>query len=231
MSYIIGGIIKGFELIFTGDAETYSALWVTLRASSLSILASLVIGLPLGFAIGYWNFPFKGTARTILNTLLALPTVLIGLLVYAFISQQGPLGDLNILFSIPAIVVGQTILALPIVVALTSSHIESMDPGLRLTLLSLGSRGKDLVTGTLWEARYYLMIAAMTAYGRVISEVGISLMVGGNIKWRTRTLTTALALETGRGDFASAVALGIVLMSLAFAVNAGVMILRRRAYT
>ncbi len=167
--------------------------------------------------------------RTIVDTLLALPTVFVGLLVYAFLSHQGPLGNLGLLFTLPGIAIGQTILALPIVIALTATAVESSDPNLDLTLMSLGANRRQLMVSSLWEVRFGILAAAVTAYGRVLTEVGIAIMVGGNIKWHTRTITTAIALETSKGQFAMAMALGLVLIGIALFVNISVSFLRKRA--
>jgi tungstate transport system permease protein len=229
MAYILDGLFKAIELLFTGHGETYNAIVTTIKVSTLSMIASLLMGIPLGFLLGYTDFFGKRLLRSIVDTLLAFPTVLIGLLVYAFISRRGPLGELGLLFTIPGIAIGQTILALPIVIALTATAIESLDRRLRLTLLTLGAGGGQIAITSLWEARYSVLVAAVTAYGRVISDIGISMMVGGNIKWYTRTITTTIALETGKGEFAMGIALGLVLLMVAFLVNGSLSILRKRA--
>jgi tungstate transport system permease protein len=192
------------------------------------MIASLLIGVPAGFALGYGEFRGKRPLRLLVDTLLALPTVFIGLLVYAFLTRRGPLGDWGMLFTLPGIAIGQTILALPIVVALTATAVESMDARLHTTLMTLGAGRRQLALTTLWEGRFSILAAAVTAYGRVLTEVGISMMVGGNIKWHTRTITTAIALETNKGQFAIGIALGLVLLSIAFVVNLSLAFLRRR---
>jgi tungstate transport system permease protein len=164
----------------------------------------------------------------VLNTLLALPSVVVGLVVYLLLSRSGPLGEWGLLFTLPGIAVGLTILALPIVVALSATAVESMDRQLRVTLISLGANRQQLFLSTLWEARHGIIAAALTAYGRVMTEVGIAMMVGGNIKWQTRTITTAIALETNKGEFAMGIALGLVLLMIAFGVNVSVSFLRKR---
>ena len=227
MDYLLTGFIKALELLVQGDAQTYSAVWTTLRLSSLSMAASLVLGIPLGFGLGFYSFPAKKPVRTVVDTMLALPTVFIGLLVYAFISRQGPLGGMGLLFTIPGIAIGQTILALPIVIALTATAVEGLDRRLRPTLLTLGADGRQVALTTLWEARFAVLAAGVAAYGRVATEVGISMMVGGNIKWHTRTITTAVALETGKGEFATGIALGVILVLIAFGVNLALSRLRR----
>jgi tungstate transport system permease protein len=228
MDYILNGLIQAIHLLLSGHAETYSAVGVTLRVSSLSIAASLLLGLPMGFVLGQSEFAGKQLVRLFVNTLLSLPTVLIGLLVYSFLSKRGPLGDLELLFTIPGIAIGQTMLGLPIIVALTASAVENMDRRLRLTLLTLGASKRQILVTTIIEARFSLLAAAVTAYGRIVSEVGISMMVGGNIKWFTRTITTAVALETNKGEFAMGIALGLVLLFIAFGVNILLHFIHRR---
>ncbi len=227
MDFILQGILQAFKLLFSGDPETFSAVAATVKASGFSMAASLIIGVPAGFALGYLRFPGRRQVRLVVDTLLSLPTVFIGLLVYAFISRQGPLGDLGLLFTLPGIAVGQAILALPVVIALTATAIESMDANLRTTLISLGTGRRQLLLTSLWEVRRGILSAGLTAYGRVMTEVGISMMVGGNIKWHTRTITTAIALETGKGMFATGIALGMVLLLIAFTVTLPASLLRR----
>ena len=228
MEFIFQGFLKAIHLLFDGNSETYSAVFITIKVSSSSMFASLVIGIPLGFLLGYYDFKGKRQVRIVVDTLLALPTVFIGLLVYAFLSQRGPLGNLGLLFTLPGIAIGQTILALPIVIALTAAAVESMDEQLNVTLISLGANRRQLLLSSLWEVRYGIVAAGVTAYGRVLTEVGISMMVGGNIKWYTRTITTAIALETNKGQFAMGIALGLVLLAIAFIVSISVSFLRKR---
>jgi len=228
MDFIVAGFIKAIELLINFDHSTWTAILATLRASTCSMLISLGAGLPCGFLLGYFNFKWKRPLRTVLDTLLALPTVSVGLLVYAFISAQGPLGQFELLFTLTGITIGQTILAFPIITAITASIVENIDPELKLTLVSLGAGKRNIITTCLWEVRYGLLAAAVTAYGRVLTEVGISMMVGGNIKYHTRTITTAIALETNKGLFADGIALGIVLIGIAFAVNISLSFLRKQ---
>ncbi len=228
MEFLFQGILQAFNLLFTGDPETYSAVGATLRASTLSMAASLAMGVPCGFVLGHLEFPGRRQARLLVDTMLSLPTVFIGLIVYALVSHRGPLGDMDMLFTLPGIAIGQTILALPIVIALSATAIEGMDANLRPSLISLGASRRQLLLSGLWEVRHGILAAALTAYGRVMTEVGISMMVGGNIKWHTRTITTAIALETGKGMFATGIALGLVLLFIAFAVTLPASFLRRK---
>jgi tungstate transport system permease protein len=229
VDFITQGIVQAIVLLFTGDGETYSAIMATVKVSSLSIFSSLLIGIPCGFILGYFVFPGKSQLRAISDTLLALPTVVVGLFAYAFISHRGPLGNLDLLYSIPGIALAQTILVLPIVISLTAAAIESLDRRLKPTLIALGAHGRQIAVTSLLEARYAVLIAAATAYGRAISEVGVSMIIGGNIKWHTRTITTAITLETGKGEFSMGIALGIVLLTLAFLVNGTLVFLRKRS--
>lgn len=228
MNFLVDGFFQAVELLLSGDAETYSAIWVTLRVSGYSMGCSLFIGVPLGFCLGYFDFWGKKPLRTLVDTLMALPTVFIGLLVYAFLTRSGPLGNFGLLFTLPGIAVGQTILALPLVVGLTATAVESMDEKLRIAIMSLGANRRQLFLSSLWETRHGILAGAIAAYGRVMTEVGISMMVGGNIKWHTRTITTAIALETNKGQFGMGIALGLVLLVIAFCVNVSVSLLRRR---
>jgi tungstate transport system permease protein len=228
MDFIFAGIIEAVRLLATGDPETYSAVYASLRLAAMSMGASLLIGLPAGFFLGYSDFPGKREVRLVLDTLLFLPTVFIGLLVYALISSRGPFGEMGLLFTLPGIAIGQTILALPVVMALTATATEEADRNLRLTLMSLGADSRQILLTSLWETRLGIVTAALVAAGKVMTEVGISMMVGGNIKWHTRTITTAIALETNKGLFAMGIALGLVLLLIALTVNLGIVFLKRR---
>ena len=229
MGFIQEGFTQAITLLVHRDPATYSAMSATLRASGLAMAASLVLGIPLGYLLGYFDFRLKRQFRIIVDTLLSLPTVFIGLVVYALLTRNGPLGNMGLIFSIPGIAIGQTILALPIVIALTATAVEAVDNNLRITLMSLGANRRQIAASTLWEVRVGILSAAVTATGRVLTEVGISLMVGGNIKWHTRTITTAIALETSKGEFGMGIALGLVLLLIALAVNVSLAGLRKRS--
>ncbi len=228
MDFLLDGFLQAFTLLWRHDPAVFSAIGTTVRVSTASVLLSLLLGIPAGFVLGYADFPGKRGLRTLVDTLLSLPTVFIGLLVYAFVSRRGPLGELGLLFTLPAIVIGQTILALPVITALTAAAVEALDRRLRPTLTALGAGGRQILLTTVREAHFGILTAAVTAYGRVMTEVGISMMVGGNIKWHTRTITTAIALETGKGEFATGIALGLVLLAIALGVNFSLSLLKRR---
>lgn len=229
MEFIQEGFSQAIRLLLDRDPATYSAISATLQASGLAMAASLVVGIPLGYLLGYLDFILKRQIRIIVDTLLSLPTVFIGLVIYALLTRNGPFGQAGLLFTIPGIAIGQVILSLPIIIALTATAVEAADPNLRITLMSLGANRRQIAAGTLWEVRLGILAAAVTATGRVLTEVGISLMVGGNIKWHTRTITTAIALETSKGEFGMGIALGLVLLLIALTVNITLAGLRRRA--
>ncbi len=228
MDFILEGFIQGIKLIFSMDEETANIVITTLRLTGLSMLGILSLGLPLGFLLGYCKFPGKTVLRYIVDTLLSLPTVVIGLLVYAFICRNGPFGDYELLFTIRGMAIGQLILGLPIVIAYTATVVEESDQRLKMTLQTLGASGYRLAITSLWESRFQILVAALTSYGRIVGEVGSAMMLGGNIKWHTRTITTAISLETGKGDFALGIALGVILIAISFALNVALSFIRHR---
>lgn len=219
MDFLGQGMITALKLLFTLDREVYSVVLLSLRVSSTALLAAAVIGVPLGFVVGTWQFRGRGMVGTALNTLMALPTVVVGLFVYSLLSHQGPLGSLNFLFTVKAVVIGQFILATPIVAALTMSAVQEVDVRVRPTAQTLGAGKLRTAWTVLEEARFALIAAVIAGFGRAIAEVGSAFMVGGNIKGYTRTMTTAIALEAGKGEYSMAMALGIILIIVAFMVN------------
>ena len=228
MNLITDGFQEAIELLASGNESVYSAISVTVTVSSWALLISLIIGSPLGFLLGYYQFPGKSIVRTIVDTFLAIPTVVIGLMAYTIFSQAGFLGNYNLLFTQKAIIIAQVFLGLPIIIALTATQVELVDKRLYISLKGLGASAHKILIATLVEARFGLMTAAMTAYGRIITEIGISMMVGGNIKYHTRTITTAIALETGKGEFVTGIALGLVLFAVALIVNIALSMLKRK---
>ena len=210
---------NAIQLIIHGDPETYAAIWITFKTSTLSTILSLLIALPLGFSLGFYNFSGKSIVKTLANSLLAIPTVTIGLLVYLLLAADGPLGNLHLLFSVPAIIIGQTLLALPIMIVMIANSIETTENNLRETLFTLGANHWQIFLTILQESRLAIIAAAIMAYSRIASEVGIAMMLGGNIKFFTRTMTTAIALETMKGNFALGIALGIILLFFALGAN------------
>ena len=219
MDLLVDSTKSAFLLLISFDPELWEIVWVSLRVSWYSTLFAAVFGVPAGFMIAYSDFPGKRFVLTILNTLLALPTVVIGLLVYSFISRRGIFGPLELLYTQTAIIIGQVILITPLITSLTIAAISRIDTRYRKTALTLGATKLQMAIVIIKEARYGICAALIAAFGRVIAEVGISMMLGGNAKGFTRTMTTAMALEYDKGEFVLAVALGITLMTIAFAIN------------
>lgn len=210
---------RAMELIFTGNPEILGITATSLGLAVASTAISSAIGIVLALALHLNSFPGRRGLLVVLNGLMALPTVVIGLTVYAVLSRSGPLGSLGLLYTRSAIVIGQVILAFPIVTSLVYGALSGGDPALLETLDTLGIRGSRKLLIILDEARYPVLMAVIAGFGRVIGEVGVSMMLGGNIRWRTRTITTAIALETGKGEFEQAMALGIILITLSLGVN------------
>ena len=219
MGYFSDGMHKAIALLLNMDDATFSAIQATLSSTSCALVIAMVLGLPLGFLLGYASFPGKKTLRLISDTLLAFPTVLIGLIVYVLITYRGPFGQFGLLFTLTGMVIGQSILALPIIVSWTAQAVESLDARCRETLLTLGASPLQVALHTIREVRYDLGMVCVTAFGRVVTEVGVAMMLGGNIRYSTRTMTTAISLETSKGEFAQGIALGLVLLLIAFLVN------------
>lgn len=227
MDFLLNGFTEAFNLLLNGNLETYSAIKATLYTSSVSILLAVIVGFPLGFMLGFYDFRGRKILRLLSDTALAMPTVAIGLILYAFITRNGPFGSLNLLFTLKAVMLGQFVLALPIIISLTASVVENMEKKHYLTILNLRLAPAKLVFCVLYELRYALMVVIATAYGRIVAEVGVAMMIGGNIKYFTRTITTAVSLETNKGEFAMGIALAMVLIFIAFLVNLAIFALKK----
>ena len=219
MDYIINGIQEAFRIIVSCDARFLEIVLVSIKVSFTSTVLATVFGVPLGILIVEKKFIGKDTIVTIINTLMSLPTVVVGLLVYSFLSRRGPLGEHGLLFTLTAIVIGQCILSFPIICGLTISSIQSLDTRIQKTIASLGANSVQGFGMFINEARFGILAAIIAGFGRVFAEVGVSMMLGGNIKGYTRTITTAIALETSKGEFALGIALGLVLLVVAFTIN------------
>jgi len=218
----------GLKLIFTGDAEVYEVAGRTLAISLSSTAIGTILFLPLASLIYYHAFPGKDLFVTFIRALYSMPTVFVGLLVFIILSRTGPLGGLEILFTPTAIVIGEVILISPILLGLTITALNAVPPDIRDTAMSLGATRLQTMVTVVREAKYGIATGIMMAFGRAVSEVGIALMVGGNIRGFTRTLTTAMSLETSMGNIEFSMALGLILMSLAFAVSIVAYRLQRR---
>jgi tungstate transport system permease protein len=219
MDYILEGLKAAVKLIITLDREMFSIAFVSLKVSTLSTLLATLLGIPFGFMVAIKDFWGKRGVITMLNTLMALPTVVIGLLVYSFISRRGPLGAIGLLYTPGAMVIGQTILAFPIIAAFSLSATFGVDKRVEKTALTLGANDLQTALFILAEGRFAFLSAIIAGFGRVFAEVGVSMMLGGNIRGFTRNITTAIAFETGKGEFALGIALGIILLSVAFSIN------------
>lgn len=208
-----------FSLLFSGDGELWQIILISLRVS----LIAMLIASPLAIAIGYFlataSFPGRRFLIVLTQGLLASPTVVVGLLLYLLLSRQGIFGSLKLLFTQEAMIIGQVLIAMPVLVAFTISAVQGADPRARETAISLGAAPLRSALTTLVEVRFGVMAAVFNAFGRIVSEIGCSLMVGGNIAGVTRNIPTAIALETSKGEFAQGIALGFVLLIVALSIN------------
>ena len=219
METILHGLARAMALIASFDRELYSVIFLSLEVSGLAVAIAALLGVPMGALIALRRFPGRGVAITALNTLMGLPPVVAGLAVYLFLSRSGPLGFLGLLYSPGAMVIAQAVIALPIVAALTWSSVASVGPGIRETALTLGATPLMVDWRVVAEARLSVLSAVIAGFGRATAEVGAVLMVGGNIAGYTRVMTTTIAMETGKGSFELAIALGVVLLLVSFVVN------------
>ncbi|HOC60408.1 MAG: ABC transporter permease [Syntrophaceae bacterium] len=219
MELIVQGIVKAFELLISFDPEVMSITWLSLKISGTATFISLFIGVSIGTTVALTEFPGKRLVISIINTGMGLPPVVVGLFVTIIIWRNGPLGFLEILYTPYAMIIAQAIIATPIVMGISLASIQNLPPNLRLQILSLGASRLQMVWVLVKESKLPLLAAVMAGFGGVISEVGASIMVGGNIKGYSRVLTTATVMETGKGNFDIAIALGVILLILAFLVN------------
>ncbi len=219
MTLLLDGVRQALGLLVSGDGEIWSILWLSLEVSGSATLISLLIGIPAGTALALTRFPGRGLVVSAVNSGMGLPPVVVGLFVTIVLWRSGPLGNLEILYTPAAIVVAQAVIASPIVTGITLAAVQQVPREFRLQLLALGASRVQMVWTVLREARLPMLAAVMAGFGGVISEIGASMMVGGNIKGQTRTLTTAMVLETSKGDFDVAIALSLLLLALVFLVN------------
>jgi tungstate transport system permease protein len=219
MDLIIDGVAQAVRLLFTGDAEVFAILWLSLQVSGAATLISLALGVPAGTALALLRFPGRTAVVSLVNAGMGLPPVVVGLFVSLLLWRSGPMGGWEMLYTPAAIVLAQAVIATPIVTGITLAAVQNVPDKFRLQLQALGASRVQMVARVLREARLPMLVAVMAAFGGVISEIGASMMVGGNIKGQTRTLTTAMALETGKGNFEIALALSVLLLILVFAVN------------
>ncbi len=225
---------SAFALIATADAELMEVIGLSLRVTMVAVLVACLIGLPLGATLAIARFPGRGILVVLTSALMGLPPVVVGLIVYMLLSNAGPLGVLQLLYSPTAMIIAQTLLVTPIVASLTRQFIEDLYGEYDELLKSMGAGRATIIATLLWDARYSLVTAALAGVGRALAEVGAVMIVGGNINHLTRVMTTSIALETSRGELAFALGLGIILVVLSVLVNAGLIGLKasaqRRAY-
>lgn len=212
-------INKSLWLIFSLDKDVFLVAWTSIKISCMAVLIASIFALPLGIIVGLKPFAGRRYLLSLLNTLMAMPTVIVGLLLYGLLNRQGILGGLVILYTPTAIIIGQTLLIMPIIWNLSISAVSGADPRLQITCLSLGANLMQQALIYAGEVRFALMAAIVTGFGRAIGEVGIAMMLGGNIEGFTRTMTTAIALETSKGEFEFALALGMILLLVALLAN------------
>jgi len=228
MNYIFEGFVSAFSLLLRFDADVFSAAWTSLKVSSIAVCFATIVSVPLGVLIATRDFKGKTAVILVLNTLISLPTVVVGLVIYAMLSRHGPLGVLGLLYTPWAMVIGQFILSTPIITSLVLSAVKGIDEAYWKTAFSLGAGRLRASLTVLDEARYAVVAAVVAGFGRIIGEVGCAMMVGGNIRGFTRTMSTAIALETGKGEFGLGIALGIILLGIAFLVNVLLFLLQSR---
>jgi tungstate transport system permease protein len=219
MELIFEGIKRAFMLLFTFDPEVMSITFLSLKISGAATFISLLIGISVGTSVALSTFPGKKIVVSLINTGMGLPPVVVGLFVSIFLWRNGPLGFLGILYTPLAMIIAQAIIATPIVMGITVAAMQQLPKKLRLQILALGASRAQMVWTLIKEARLPLLAAVMAGFGGVISEIGASIMVGGNIKGYSRVLTTATVMETGRGNFEVAIALSIILLLLAYTIN------------
>ncbi|MCB0213332.1 MAG: ABC transporter permease [Anaerolineae bacterium] len=220
MDDIVQGIIQAFEIILSFNTALYEIIWLSLSVSGVALVFSTLLGIPLGAAMALLRFPGRSFITALLYTGMGFPPVVIGLFVYLMLSRSGPAGDLGWLFTPNAMIVAQTIISFPLVAGFTMAAVMGVDPHLRRQLVSLGATPWQATITILLEAKIGVVVAIVAGFGSIISEVGAVMLVGGNIEGKTRVLTTAIVLETQKGNFDLAIALGIVLLILSFIVNA-----------
>jgi tungstate transport system permease protein len=219
MDLIWQGVLEALRLILSGDPGVLRITWLSIQISGVATLLSLVVGIPAGVGLALARFPGRGLLVALANTGMGLPPVVVGLFVSIFLWRSGPLGTLELLYTPAAIVIAQFVIAAPIVTGLTVAAMQQLNPKLRLQFMGLGASRGQVLWLLMREARLPLLAAVMAGFGGVISEVGASMMVGGNLLGQTRVLTTATVLETGKGNFDVAIALSVILLALVFGVN------------
>ena len=228
MDVLLSGLLEAARLLLTGDQDTWTTIALTLRVSLTATAVALLLGVPVGTGLALGRFPGRRVLHAAANTGMGLPPVVVGLFVTVLLWRSGPLGGFGLLYTPTAMVVAQMLIATPIVAALTAAALQQVDPDFLLQMRALGATRAWALRALLAEARLPLLAVALAGFGAVVSEVGAAQMVGGNIQGETRVLTTAAVLATSRGQFALAIAFGLVLLAIAFAVNLLVTLAQQR---
>ena len=228
MDLVVAGVRHAAGLLVSGDREVWSILLLSLQVSGTATALALALGIPAGAALALSRFPGRTVLVSALNAGMGLPPVVVGLFVTLLLWRNGPFGDREILYTPAAIILAQAVIATPIVTGITLAAVQNVPVSFRLQLLGLGASRAQMVWVVLREARLPMLAAVMAGFGAIISEIGASMMVGGNIKGQTRTLTTAMVLETGKGNFDVAIALSVLLLALVFLVNWLLTVLQQR---
>ncbi|WP_428353411.1 ABC transporter permease [Methyloprofundus sp.] len=219
MNYFTEAVTAAIRLLLQFDPSIYLIVWTSLKIALIATLLAALLAIPLGIIIAVNTFIGKRFVLQLLNTLMAMPTVMIGLIFYGLLSRRGVLGDYGLLYTETAVIIGEASLILPIIINMSVVAVQSADGRLLPTLKSMGASSSQLLIPLIKELRYVILAAVITGFGRAIGEVGAAMILGGNIQGSTRTMTTAIALETSKGDFELGLALGIVLLIIAFTVN------------
>jgi tungstate transport system permease protein len=228
MTSILESFNRALSLILHLNAELLGIILLSIRVSGTALVVATFLGLPLAALLGFKKFPLKGLTISILNTFMGLPPVVVGLFVYLLLSRSGPLGFMALLYTPTAMIVAQSILAFPIVTSLSHSAIISVDPIIKQASMTLGATPYQVSLTIIREARYGILSAIIAAFGRVMAEVGAILIVGGNIAGFTRVMTTTIALETDKGNFELALALGIILLTISLMINAALYLIQKK---
>ncbi|GAB4309025.1 MAG: ABC transporter permease [Promethearchaeota archaeon] len=219
MGAIFDGFAEAFRLLFTFDAEVWGIVLLSVRVSGTAVALASLLGIPAGTLVGLSSFRGKTMLKNLINTFMGFPPVVMGLLLFLLLSKSGPLGSMGLLYTQTAMMVAQFLLAVPIVAGTSIAAVESVSPDLKETVLSLGASKSQLWWQVVREGRRSVVAGVLVAFGQAISEVGAVMIVGGNIRWHTRTFTTAIVLQTRLGEFGMAIALGVTLLTVTFLIN------------
>lgn len=228
MGFLSESLQKAVLLILSASPDVFEAVWTSASVAGCSVIIASLIGIPVGISVGAGEFRLKRPVMVLLNSLMAMPTVVLGLLVYSFVSRRGMLGSWGLLFTPTGMIAGLTLLAIPIVANYSVSAVKGADSRILPTALTLGASWLQSRVQLAREIRFGIFAAIIAGFGRVISEVGVAMMLGGNIRGYTRTMTTAIALETSKGEFALGLALGIILMTVSLAINTFLTLLQEK---